>query len=286
MCGLHAKINSYLDFRVYFACYPPESFKLICFTCIWSQFVDTSFHSSQNPQQSPCRISQFSKNRGVKLTTRRGLGLAKSTPNLEAIGSNARIEGVGRRETAPRPLSSFDTHARWQPITQSSRYMRSRWSYGKIEDCDMICNAAKKWLNHRKRHHIQMDVTKYLALLDQFLTQDIIGSCALNVMIDSEMSQKQKIDIICSIISTIGLSFPLAFINLIFDSALQTWLAYTRGEGWGEIPYRRLMGMCRWMGSHFHDWSEYNGVAFSIELLEWGRTFFDFWGKTVLHISS
>ena len=42
--------------------------------------------------------------------------------------------------------------------------------------------------------------------------------------------------------------------------------------------------MCRWMGSHFHDWIDYNGVAFSIELLEWGRTFSDFWGKTVLHI--
>ena len=42
--------------------------------------------------------------------------------------------------------------------------------------------------------------------------------------------------------------------------------------------------MCRWMGSHFHDWIEDNGVAFSIELLEWGRTFSDFWDKTVLHI--
>ena len=27
-----------------------------------------------------------------------------------------------------------------------------------------------------------------------------------------------------------------------------------------------------------------DGVAFSIELLEWGRTFSDFWGKKVLHI--
>ena len=44
--------------------------------------------------------------------------------------------------------------------------------------------------------------------------------------------------------------------------------------------------MCRWMGSHFHNWIDYNGVAFSIELLEWGRTFSDFWGKTVLHIIS
>ena len=40
--------------------------------------------------------------------------------------------------------------------------------------------------------------------------------------------------------------------------------------------------MCRWMGLHFHDWIDHYGVPFSIELLEWGRTFSDFWGKTVL----
>ena len=50
-----------------------------------------------------------------------------------------------------------------------------------------------------------------------------------------------------------------------------------RGGG-GVLPYKRLMGMCRWMGSHFHDWVDYNGVALSIELLEWGRTFSDFLG--------
>ena len=133
-----------------------------------------------------------------------------------------------------------------------------------------------------------MDVTKYLALLDQCLTKDIIGSCVLNVMIDSEMSQKQKIDMICSVMSTISLSLPLAFINLIFDSVLQFYMTCIHpGEGGeGVLPYRRLMGMCRLMGSHCHDWSEYNGVALSTELLEWGRTFFYFWGKTVLHISS
>ena len=32
--------------------------------------------------------------------------------------------------------------------------------------------------------------------------------------------------------------------------------------------------MCRWMGSHFHDWIDYNGVALSIELLEWGKSRF------------
>ena len=32
------------------------------------------------------------------------------------------------------------------------------------------------------------------------------------------------------------------------------------------------------------DWVDYNAVAFSMEFLEWGRTFSDFWGKKVLHI--
>ena len=35
--------------------------------------------------------------------------------------------------------------------------------------------------------------------------------------------------------------------------------------------------MFPWMGLHFHDWIEYNGVAFSIGLLQWGRAFSDFW---------
>ena len=26
------------------------------------------------------------------------------------------------------------------------------------------------------------------------------------------------------------------------------------GGGGGVLPYERLMGMCRWMGSHVHDW--------------------------------
>ena len=49
----------------------------------------------------------------------------------------------------------------------------------------------------------------------------------------------------------------------------------------GVLPYKRLLRMCRWMGSHFHDWVDYNGVVFSMELLEWGRTFSDFWSKQV-----
>ena len=43
--------------------------------------------------------------------------------------------GGGKKR--PHPLSSFDTLARWKPVTQSAR---SRWSYGKIEDCEQsIC---------------------------------------------------------------------------------------------------------------------------------------------------
>ena len=48
-----SKLFSYLDFPVCFACYPPKSFKIICLTCIWLKFVDTSFHSSQKKSQKP-----------------------------------------------------------------------------------------------------------------------------------------------------------------------------------------------------------------------------------------
>ena len=34
--------------------------------------------------------------------------------------------------------------------------------------------------------------------------------------------------------------------------------------------------MCRWIGSRFHGWIDYNGVRFLVELLEWDRNFRDF----------
>ena len=50
-------------------------------------------------------------------------------------------------------------------------------------------------------------------------------------------------------------------------------------SGGGVVPpYKWLVGMCRWKGSRFHDWIDYNGVAFSIELLELGHTISDFLG--------
>ena len=47
----------------------------------------------------------------------------------------------------------------------------------------------------------------------------------------------------------------------------------------GVLPSNRVMEMCRWMGSHPHGWIDYNGVAFSLEVLEWGRTF-SWFGET------
>ena len=45
----------------------------------------------------------------------------------------------------PCPLSSFGTHARWQPVTQSAQ---SWLSYGKIEDCDQSrLYRAVSWLS-------------------------------------------------------------------------------------------------------------------------------------------
>ena len=58
------------------------------------------------------------------------------------------------------------------------------------------------------------------------------------------------------------------------------------GGGGGEVlPYKRLLGMCHWMGLHFYDWTDFYGLAFSMEVLEWGHTLSDFFeGETVRHI--
>ena len=34
--------------------------------------------------------------------------------------------------------------------------------------------------------------------------------------------------------------------------------------------------MFRWMGLHFPDWVDCNGVTFSLELMEWGHTYLEF----------
>ena len=41
------------------------------------------------------------------------------------------------------------------------------------------------------------------------------------------------------------------------------------GRG-GFLPTNRLMGMCSWMGSHFHHWIDYYGVAFFIRVTRMG----------------
>ena len=52
------------------------------------------------------------------------------------------VGGGGRGEkTVLLPLSRFDTHPRWPPVTQS---LRSRRSYGKIGDCDQSNSISQK----------------------------------------------------------------------------------------------------------------------------------------------
>ena len=34
----------------------------------------------------------------------------------------------------------------------------------------------------------------------------------------------------------------------------------------GVLPSKGLLRMCCWMGSHFHNWTDYNGVTFLVEL--------------------
>ena len=44
----------------------------------------------------------------------------------------------------------------------------------------------------------------------------------------------------------------------------ESFFAYWDPGGGEVLPSNRLMGMCRWMESHFRDWIDKNGVAFSI----------------------
>ena len=47
----------------------------------------------------------------------------------------------------------------------------------------------------------------------------------------------------------------------------------------GALPSNGFPGMCRWMESNFHNWTDYNGVSFSgilnrvTRMAEWSRTF-------------
>ena len=49
--------------------------------------------------------------------------------------------------------------------------------------------------------------------------------------------------------------------------------------GGGVLPSSRLTGMCRYMGSHFQNWINYDGATFSLDLLWWDRTFSGFGGS-------
>ena len=123
ICGLHAKINSYSFLTSISRLFCLLSSRILQINLLHLYLVTIrryklSFFAKPATKSLPHFLAF--KYCGVKLITHRGLGLAKSTPNL-AIGSNAKLDGGGGARNRPRPLSSFDTHARWQPVTQSSR---------------------------------------------------------------------------------------------------------------------------------------------------------------------
>ena len=55
----------------------------------------------------------------------------------------------------PRPLSSFNTYASWQPVTESAR---SRWSYGIIEDCEQSTDCRNVEISTSIRNFIGLPV--------------------------------------------------------------------------------------------------------------------------------
>ena len=83
-------------------------------------------------------------------------------------------------------------------------------------------------------------------------------------------SKLKACEILCGYVRSVALEH--------FQFRLRRLRYPARGEGGGVLPYNRLQGMCCWMGSHFHDWTDYNGVAFLVELLEWDRTISGFLG--------
>ena len=99
---------------------------------------------------------------------------------------------------------------------------------------------------------------------------------------------KQNILTIWAFLLSKPLVYTFLSLRIFHSSTLKSWqhagcLSQFSARGRGEVlPSNRLMGMCRWMGLHFHDWIDYNGVAFSIGLLEWGHIFSEFGRKNIL----
>ena len=73
-------LTSFFSYR-FLASYSPKFFKIICSTCIWWKFVDTSFLSSQKGGEGTKYVLAEKRLCG-RLTTSCG-------QNLEAIGSDA-----------------------------------------------------------------------------------------------------------------------------------------------------------------------------------------------------
>ena len=62
-------------------------------------------------------------------------------------------------------------------------------------------------------------------------------------------------------------------LKAIQRSKLMKGVPFLLGGG-GVLPSSRVMGMCRLMGCHFHDWIDYYGVAFFVRVTIMGSFIF------------
>ena len=102
-------------------------------------------------------------------------------------------------------------------------------------------------------------------------------SKSLGLTIDENLSWKahiheisvKKYPLVSVLLSGSGLFVSMHTANKIYKGLIEPQFDYCSAV-WarGGTPLQEPNEMCRWMGSHLHDWSDYNGVAFSIELLE------------------
>ena len=70
--------------------------------------------------------------------------------------------------------------------------------------------------------------------------------------------------------------FPIAVGDTLGEFRQSLRSAYKtrhKKEPGGYFPVKGYWGCTAGWGSHFHNWIDYNGVIFLVELLEWGRTF-------------
>ena len=107
----------------------------------------------------------------------------------------------------------------------------------------------------------------------------------IQFLIKYNIPKEGGIETVCRAVENFyGDDTPIPTLSLKYTEPpwAQRWPSLLRTSLWrqpgGVLPYKRVLGMCRWIGSRFQGWIDYNGVTFLVELLEWDRKFSGFLG--------